>query len=186
MILKDSAMEEKMITKNNFTDEELAQAICYAWKEDKCISSGWHDFVSTMNQLLRDYLVSPVDDRKVMDDTFKMLTGYDLSATVVSYGGLYKATQEESEFATKVEEIWESDKEENGIDEVARGISYLKETYSDAHSKAIINNVFVATMGHSLSNIEAVLAGAKENAIYDLKEAISDALESGELEDERE
>lgn len=50
----------------------------------------------------------------------------------------------------------------------------------------IINNVFVATMGHSLSNIEAVLAGAKENAIYDLKEAISDALESGELEDERE
>ena len=141
MILKDSAMEEKMITKNNFTDEELAQAICYAWKEDKCISSGWHDFVSTMNQLLRDYLASPVDDRKVMDDTFKMLTGYDLSATVMSYGGLYKA---------------------------------------------IINNVFVATMGHSLSNIEAVLAGAKENAIYDLKEAISDALESGELEDERE
>ena len=139
-----------------------------------------------MNQLLRDYLTSPVDDRKVMDDTFKMLTGYDLSATVMSYGGLYKATQEESEFATKVEEIWESDKEENGIDEVARGISYLKETYPDAHSKAIINNVFVATMGHSLSNIEAVLAGAKENAIYDLKEAISDALESGELEDERE
>lgn len=135
MILKDSAMEEKMITKNNFTDEELAQAICYAWKEDKCISSGWHDFVSTMNQLLRDYLASPVDDRKVMDDTFKMLTGYDLSATVMSYGGLYKATQEESEFATKVEEIWESDKEENGIDEVARGISYLKDTYPDAHSK---------------------------------------------------
>ena len=40
MKLKDSAMEEKMITKNNFTDKELAQAICYAWKEDKCISSG--------------------------------------------------------------------------------------------------------------------------------------------------
>lgn len=176
----------KTMIQNNFTDKELAQAICYAWKEDKCISSGWHDFVSTMNQLLRDYCASTVDDRKIMDDTFKMLTGYDLSATVMSYGGLYKATKEESEFAEKIEEIWESDKEDNGIDEIARSIGYLKDTYQDDRARKIINNVFIATIGHSLSSIEAVLSGAKENAIYDLKDAISDALESGELEDERE
>lgn len=175
----------KTMNRNNFTDKELAQAICYAWEEDKCISSGWHDFVSTMNHLLHDYLASPLDDRKVMDDAFKVLTGYALSATVQSFGGLYKSTQEESEFAKRVEEIWEADKEENGIDEVAKSIGYLKDTYQDGHSRRIIDNVFIATMGHSLSNIEAVLSGAKENAIYDLKEAISDALESGELEDER-
>lgn len=168
-----------MITKN---DEALAQAICYAWEEDKCISSGWHDFIATMHDLASEYCYASVDDRQVMDDTFKLLTGYDFSQIVLSFGGLYEATHKSEEFATTIEDVWNKDKEENGPDEIARGIGYLKDTYQDKHAKEIIDHVFIATIGHSLTVLEEILDQSADKSIYDLKEA----LESGEIEDERE
>mgnify|MGYP000280681758 CR=1 FL=1 len=55
-----------------------------------------------MNQLLRDYLTSPVDDRKVMDDTFKMLTGYVLFSKKL--GTLADIPEIEMEFLDLVKE----------------------------------------------------------------------------------